>query len=141
MVDQKLRYQARNFVLTFLAYSTLHAARTSWSNIQIDFNADQGTSTTQIGLVNMVFLLFYSFGMYFSGWFGDKLNVKFLIFGGAMGTVISYGLLGVIGQYTNMSFGLILFLFAINGIFQSTVKIIIRSFVKKLHRVGQEICQ
>ena len=125
MSNIKLCYQTKNFILTVLAYSALHAARTSWSNIQNNFNASQGTSKAQYGLINMVFLLCYSIGMYFSGWLGDKVNVKYLIFGGSVGTIISYGLVGLIGEYTNMSFALILSLFAINGIFQSTVKIII----------------
>ena len=124
MENRKFWYQSRNFALTALAYSSLHAARTSWSNIQNSFNQNEGITGTQFGLINMIFMLCYSLGMYFSGWLGDKINVRYLIFGGMIGTVFTFGSIGLLGYFHFAVYGLIIALFALNGIFQSTVYLI-----------------
>jgi OPA family glycerol-3-phosphate transporter-like MFS transporter 1/2 len=95
-------------------------ARACWSNVQSNFNGQQGVTPTQFGLINMSFLFAYSIGMYVSGWLGDKINLKYMVFTGMVCAATIIGLIGLLGYTGASPYGAIVFLFIINGAFQST---------------------
>lgn len=140
-------HQAIVLIVTFLAYASYHATRKttsivksvldprssnslslfpveregfSWSlgNGWAPFDGLEGTSL--LGEIDLAFLAMYSFGMYFSGHLGDRVNLRIFLTVGMVGTFVFTSLFGV-GYWLNIhSFYYFLAVQMLAGLFQST---------------------
>lgn len=82
------------------------------------FNGSDGTSL--LGELDVAFLAVYAFGMYFSGHFGDRCNLRIFLTVGMLGTGLFTSLFGV-GYWGNIhNFYYYLVVQMIAGLFQST---------------------
>lgn len=82
------------------------------------FNGSDGTSL--LGELDVAFLAVYAFGMYFSGHFGDRCNLRIFLTVGMIGTGLFTALFGV-GYWGNVhNFYYYLVVQMIAGLFQST---------------------
>ncbi|XP_027355577.1 putative glycerol-3-phosphate transporter 1 [Abrus precatorius] len=82
------------------------------------FNGSDGTSL--LGELDVAFLSVYAFGMYFSGHFGDRCNLRIFLTVGMLGTGLFTSLFGV-GYWGNIhNFYYYLVVQMIAGLFQST---------------------
>ncbi|XP_061352595.1 putative glycerol-3-phosphate transporter 1 [Gastrolobium bilobum] len=94
--------------------------RFSWSlgDGWAPFNGSDGTSL--LGELDVAFLSVYAFGMYFSGHFGDRCNLRIFLTVGMLGTALFTTLfgLGYWGNIHNFYYFLVVQMFA--GLFQST---------------------
>lgn len=82
------------------------------------FNGSDGTSL--LGQLDVAFLAVYAFGMYFSGHFGDRCNLRIFLTVGMIGTGLFTSLFGV-GYWGNIhNFYYYLIVQMIAGLFQST---------------------
>ncbi|CAN0902537.1 Putative glycerol-3-phosphate transporter 1 [Linum grandiflorum] len=141
-------HQAIVLIITFLSYASYHAARKTTSIVksaldpkpssksglsffQITY-VDKPTTTTGwepfdgengtglLGEVDLAFLAFYAFGMFFSGHIGDRMNLRIFLTIGMVGTGVFTSLFGV-GYWAkvhNFYYFLTVQMFA--GLFQST---------------------
>jgi OPA family glycerol-3-phosphate transporter-like MFS transporter 1/2 len=82
------------------------------------FNGSDGTSL--LGQLDVAFLAVYAFGMYFSGHFGDRCNLRIFLTIGMVGTGVFTSLfgLGFWGNIHNFYYYLVIQMIA--GLFQST---------------------
>lgn len=141
-------YQAIVLFLTFFAYASYHATRKTTSIVksvldprttQLGFlhwrqheehrhselqtgwaPFDGSDGTAMLGKIDVAFLAMYSIGMYFSGHFGDRVNIRMLLTAGMVGTGLFTALFGA-GYWLNIHgfyYFLVVQLFA--GVFQST---------------------
>ncbi|KAK9095442.1 hypothetical protein Scep_026911 [Stephania cephalantha] len=77
-------------------------------------------SATILGQIDLAFLSFYSFGMYFAGHLGDQLDLRLFLTVGMLGTGLSTLLFGF-GYWLNIhSFYYFLTIQMLAGLFQST---------------------
>ncbi|XWS51597.1 hypothetical protein CRYUN_Cryun12cG0190500 [Craigia yunnanensis] len=82
------------------------------------FNGSDGTAL--LGQLDVAFLAVYAFGMYFSGHLGDRMNLRFFLTVGMVGTGLFTSLFGV-GYWAKMhGFYYFLIVQIIAGLFQST---------------------
>lgn len=116
-------FQGYIFVLTFFTYAILHTSREAWaflkSNIEEEESPGVGLSGDQLGTIDMVFLGFYSIGLYVSGVLGDNMNKRFLI---GIGYLLICGIsimIGLGGVWKIRSVWYYTAFFAISGIVQS----------------------
>lgn len=83
LVNKQVLFQGYIFVLTFFTYASLHTTREAWAflkdNIKQNDSPGIGLSSDQLGTIDMVFLGFYSIGLYISGVLGDNMNKRLLI--------------------------------------------------------------
>lgn len=82
------------------------------------FNGSDGTSL--LGQLDVAFLAVYAFGMYFSGHFGDRCNLRIFLTIGMVGTGVFTSLFGVGFWGNNHNFYYYLVVQMIAGLFQST---------------------
>jgi OPA family glycerol-3-phosphate transporter-like MFS transporter 1/2 len=95
-------------------------ARLSWmlGDGWAPFNGSDGTAL--LGELDVAFLAFYAVGMYFSGHFGDRTNLRIFLTVGMVGTGLFTSLFGI-GYWGNIhSFYYYLIVQMIAGLFQST---------------------
>ncbi|XVF54968.1 hypothetical protein PTKIN_Ptkin05aG0223200 [Pterospermum kingtungense] len=82
------------------------------------FNGSDGTAL--LGELDVAFLAVYALGMYFSGHLGDRMNLRYFLTVGMVGTGLFTSLFGV-GYWAKMhSFYYFLIVQMIAGLFQST---------------------
>lgn len=82
------------------------------------FNGPDGTSI--LGELDVAFLAVYAFGMYFSGHFGDRCNLRIFLTVGMLGTGLFTSLFGI-GYWANIhNFYYYLIVQILAGLFQST---------------------
>lgn len=139
-------FQTLVLVLTFFSYASYHATRKTTSIVKsvldpktaelglspwpsphilrahssgwAPFNTPSGTS--MLGLIDLAFLSVYSLGMYFAGHLGDRLNLRFILTIGMLGTGLFTALFGV-GYWLDVhSFYYYLAVQILAGLFQST---------------------
>lgn len=143
-------YQAIVLIVTFLAYASYHAARKTTSIVKsaLDpnessdlslksspfrtyylhswilgsgwepFNGTDGTAL--LGDIDVAFLSVYAMGMYFSGHIGDRMNLRYFLTVGMVGTGIFTSLFGV-GYWGDIHvFYYYLIVQMVAGLFQST---------------------
>ena len=76
-------FQAYIFILTYFTYACLHTSREGWAFLKDKISAEEspgiGMSSDQLGTIDMVFLAFYSIGLYISGVLGDNMNKRLLL--------------------------------------------------------------
>ncbi|KFK30869.1 hypothetical protein AALP_AA6G036300 [Arabis alpina] len=97
-------HQILVLVITFVAYASFHASRkppsivksvlgpsvasnsSSVDNGWAPFNGTQGTQ--RLGELDLAFLSSYALGMYFAGHFGDRIDLRYFLVFGMMGSGI-----------------------------------------------------
>ncbi|KAK9144396.1 hypothetical protein Sjap_004299 [Stephania japonica] len=95
-----------------------HISNLTADNGWAPFNGSDGT--TILGQIDLAFLSFYSFGMYFAGHLGDQLDLRLFLTVGMLGTGLSTFLFGF-GYWLNIhSFYYFLTIQMLAGLFQST---------------------
>ncbi|XVE63890.1 hypothetical protein DITRI_Ditri07aG0057400 [Diplodiscus trichospermus] len=114
--DVSLKFPWRITYLTAPAESK----RLSWvlGDGWAPFNGSDGTAL--LGELDVAFLAVYALGMYFSGHLGDRLNLRFLLTVGMVGTGLFTSLFGVAYWAKVHSFYYFLVVQMIAGLFQST---------------------
>ncbi|CAN1265363.1 Putative glycerol-3-phosphate transporter 1 [Linum perenne] len=139
-------HQAIVLIITFLSYASYHAARKTTSIVKsaldpkpsskfgsvhpwkkptvtsptgwAPFDGENGTGL--LGEVDLAFLGFYAFGMFFSGHIGDRMNLRVFLTIGMVGTGVFTSLFGV-GYWAKVhSFYYFLAVQMLAGLFQST---------------------
>ena len=131
------------FVLTFFLCALLHACRKSFSNIKdtmeksltamnnsmYPYNIWQkehmfdnvGNANVFLGELDFLFLLAYSIGLYFSGYIGDRVNLRYMLSIGMCGSALltfAFGYLSVVFKIHNKNYFRATYF--LNGLFQST---------------------
>lgn len=82
--NRKLFFQIMIFTLSYLSYSTLHFVREGWSILKHDVEEKEppGLNWVQnnnLGIVDFFFLLFYSIGLFVSGFLGDHYPIRLIL--------------------------------------------------------------
>ncbi|KAF5743598.1 putative Glycerol-3-phosphate transporter [Tripterygium wilfordii] len=146
----KLSYKTHQtivLIVTFLAYASYHASRKSTSIVQstldplssdvglkvipwgkrftrvlgdgwAPFNGSDGTAL--LGEIDVAFLSAYAIGMFFSGHLGDRMNLRYFLTVGMVGTGLFTSLFGV-GYWLNIhNFYYYLAIQMLAGLFQSS---------------------
>lgn len=106
---------------TYLAYTSLHASRTSWSNVEIDLDRNTSISKHISGIIDAAFLAFYCGGMFVMGWIGDQVNLRYFLFIGLTLSALFYGVIGVMGIYGYSNPYVYTVFFCLNGVSQAIV--------------------
>jgi OPA family glycerol-3-phosphate transporter-like MFS transporter 1/2 len=81
------------FLLTFLAYSSMHSIRTSWSyskSLMQNHQTSLNLSNQYLGFGDTAFLLFYSIGLALLGPMGDHLPQRYFLSSGYALAAISF---------------------------------------------------
>jgi len=116
-------FQGYIFVLTFFTYASLHTTREAWAflkdNIKKEDSPGIGLSSDQLGTIDMVFLGFYSIGLYISGVLGDNMNKKLLIGVGYIIVCAASVMIGMGGIWQIRNQWYYILFFSISGIVQS----------------------
>lgn len=135
-------HQIAVLVLTFFAYASYHAARKTTSIVKsvldpkttrfgfigsIDEGLmtgwapfDRSDGTALLGGIDLAFLAVYSIGMYFAGHLGDRVDLRYLLAIGMIGSGMFTAMFGV-GYWLNIhSFRYFLVVQMMAGMFQST---------------------
>lgn len=116
-------YQSYIFILTFLTYAVLHISREGWAFLKDAVSEHHypgiGINSNQLGTIDMVFLGFYSVGLFISGVLGDNMNKKLLIGVGYLLVAASSIMIGLGGIWKITNVWYYLGFFAISGIVQS----------------------
>ncbi len=118
-----VRYQIAAFVLTFFSYAALHSARTSWSYSKHFITNDEDTDITieSLGTVDFTFLFCYAASMLSLGWIGDRVDLRFYIAIGLVGSALAVGTLAILRLYLIEKYFLFVALMGVNGFFQAFV--------------------
>ncbi|XP_076883856.1 putative glycerol-3-phosphate transporter 1 [Bidens hawaiensis] len=138
-------HQAIVLTVTFLAYTSYHAARKTTSIVKTALDPQTPDETEQsgsfllswvlgtgwapfdgsngtglLGDLDLAFLFVYAVGMFFSGHIGDRMNLRIFLTIGMMGTGLFTSLFGV-GYWANIHvFYYYLMVQMLAGLFQST---------------------
>lgn len=133
-------YKWRVFVVAFIAYASLHAVRTSWGSVKPGVHRDLGWENSFLGTLDMLFLIFYGFGLLGSGIIGDYVNRRRFLTVGMLMAFMGYLVMGIAGLTHSVSKLLIAAAFSFNGLGESTVQNIIKTIANNLlykYRDGQ----
>lgn len=103
------------FWLTWFSYAALYLTRKNFSVIKSDLHVHEGLSVATLSLVDTSFLVVYAVLQFYSGFLSDRFGPKKVMVFGLLGSAIISFLMGYQSQ------GLVIVaLFALNGLFQST---------------------
>jgi OPA family glycerol-3-phosphate transporter-like MFS transporter 3 len=115
------------FTLTFFSYGVFHVGRKSFSTIkpileQESFFVDGGSlsQNEMLGLLDTLFLGFYSAGLYMSGSLADRVNPRHVIAFGLLGSAFLSVLFGLGGVMNCRALPLYATIWGLNGLVQST---------------------
>ncbi|EAS00768.2 MFS transporter (macronuclear) [Tetrahymena thermophila SB210] len=111
--------QIKLFFNMFFAYATLHQIRSGWSFASKNMQDDTGLSNQDVGVINMIFLLFLGIGFEINGQIGDKRSPKHFITLGMIGSASAILLLCFSRIAGSSSVVLYSFFQALNGFFES----------------------
>jgi len=78
----------------FLLFAFLEI-RSGWSFVEDNMQADTGFSDGEVGVINMMFLLFLGVGFEINGHLGDKKDPKWFLIGGMLLGSVSLLFMGV----------------------------------------------
>ncbi|CAD5318397.1 unnamed protein product [Arabidopsis thaliana] len=127
-------HQILVLIITFIAYASFHASRKppsivksvlgppSLNSSSIDngwapFNGTQGTK--RLGELDLAFLSSYALGMYFAGHLGDRIDLRYFLVFGMMGSGILTLVFGL-GYWMNVhTLGFYMSVQIVCGLFQS----------------------
>ncbi|KAL4449889.1 hypothetical protein ABPG74_015008 [Tetrahymena malaccensis] len=111
--------QIKLFFNIFFAYATLHQIRSGWSFASKNMQDDTGLSNQDVGVINMIFLLFLGIGFEINGQIGDKRSPKHFVTLGMLGSAAAVLLLCFSRIAGSKSVALYGFFQALNGFFES----------------------
>lgn len=109
------RYANRLFCLTAGAYIAGLFGRMSYAAVMADLIAQEGLGKSQAGLIGTMFFVVYGVCQLLSGFLGDRISPKKLIFTGIIGSAVLNLGMGLSGA----SYPVMLSLWTLNGVFQS----------------------
>lgn len=109
------RYANRLFCLTAGAYIAGLFGRMSYAAVMADLIAEEGLGKVQAGLIGTMFFVVYGVCQLLSGFLGDRISPKKLIFTGIVGSAVLNLGMGLSGA----SYPVMLTLWTLNGLFQS----------------------
>ena len=109
------RYANRLFCLTAGAYIAGLFGRMSYAAVMADLIAQEGLGKSQAGLIGTMFFVVYGVCQLLSGFLGDRISPKKLIFTGIIGSAVLNLGMGLSGA----SYPTMLTLWTLNGVFQS----------------------
>lgn len=104
------------FILCALTYIVALFGRMSYSAVMAELIAGEGFSKSQAGLVGTALFASYGLCQVLSGFLGDRITPRRLIFTGVLGSGLINLLMGTVHTLTPM-----LTLWALNGAFQSLI--------------------
>lgn len=104
------------FMLCALTYIIALFGRLSYSSVMAELIVSEGFTKSQAGLIGTALCVVYGIFQIFSGMIGDHISPKKLIFIGVTGSAVLNLSMGF-----SHSYGLMLGVWALNGIFQSFV--------------------
>ena len=96
MITKEQKYKIIVFIITFLSYTSIHACRTSWSSAKKKL-VEKGISEKELGNCDTLFLFVYGLGNLLIGHKGDDIDLRIFIGLGLAGTIVSYGLISLLG--------------------------------------------
>ncbi|MCE5242119.1 MAG: MFS transporter [Syntrophobacteraceae bacterium] len=108
-------WQTRIVAMGWMIYAAYYFGRVNLSVAIPQIREDMLLSAQQVGLMGSGFFLAYACGQLFSGYLGDRLSPRRLIFGG----VLLSGLMNILFASTGV-WELMLVAWTVNGVFQST---------------------
>lgn len=114
-------YKILLFTIIFFSFAALHASRTCWSYVKLQVADDFDYSEKFLGVIDMVFLFTYSFGLFFSGNLGDKFHRARLYALGMLINLFCYLTIAALGWKGEADKFIFLFIFIISGLAQSVV--------------------
>jgi len=114
-----LAYQLLIFLLTFFSYVSFHSTRKAFTNAKNNLHDSWGLRTSFLGALDTIFLFFYAFGLFISGFLGDRLNPKVFLYIGMSVTSVVFVLFGCARALHYDNEGVLAVLWAINGLAQS----------------------
>lgn len=91
------------FLLAYLAYSSIYAARLNFSVAAACFEAIGTLNKTQIGIIGSIFSFCYAIGKIPSGYLGDKLSSRHVIVAGLLVTGVSNLLIGFLPYFYSIA--------------------------------------
>jgi sugar phosphate permease len=107
------RYTA--WALTWLAYASYYFGRKGFSVVKSTLRLTLGVSEYALGVIDTLYLAAYAFGLFFSGYLGDRIGAQRLI---GYGLLLSAACCAAFGSLSwSFGFGA---LFFVNGLAQST---------------------
>lgn len=109
-------HAARLFLLNAAIYIIALFGRMSYAAVTLALIAEEGFTKSQAGLVGTALFAVYGFCQFFTGFLGDRVSPKRMIFTGVLGSAVLNLCMGMTADYRIM-----LALWAINGAFQSLV--------------------
>jgi sugar phosphate permease len=101
--------------LTWLAYASYYFGRKGFSVVKSTLRQTLGVSEYALGVIDTLYLAAYAFGLFFSGYLGDRVGARRLI---GYGLLLSAACCAAFGAISwSVGFGA---LFFVNGLAQST---------------------
>ncbi|CAF1318854.1 unnamed protein product [Adineta steineri] len=140
-------YHLSTFLLTFISYAMLHAARKVFSNVKSTMAEEWSTvanetlnpvkpddtwnqhrlynspkdATVFLGVLDAAFMFSYSAGLFISGVIGDRFDLRIVLCLGMVVTSIMIFLFGVLSEWLHIySIGWYISFWILNGLAQST---------------------
>ena len=89
------RYANRLFCLTAGAYIAGLFGRMSYAAVMADLIAQEGLGKSQAGLIGTMFFVVYGVCQLLSGFLGDRISPKKLIFTGIIGSAVLLSLIHI----------------------------------------------
>ncbi|GMS79923.1 hypothetical protein PENTCL1PPCAC_2098, partial [Pristionchus entomophagus] len=103
------------FIVTFVSYALYHSARKAMSGVKSTMTADWMRNDTHepfftneadaksfLGTLDAAFMAAYAAALFFWGWLGDRLNPKYVIAAGMVGSAITLTLFGALPVWFHM---------------------------------------
>ncbi|CAI2352923.1 unnamed protein product [Caenorhabditis sp. 36 PRJEB53466] len=103
------------FVVTFVSYGLYHASRKALSGVKSSIKADWLSNSSGreplfpseadakhfLGSLDAIFMAAYAAALFFWGWLGDRLNPKFVVAAGMIGSAVTLTLFGTVPKWLN----------------------------------------
>lgn len=110
------RYQRKILISCFLVYLFTYVGRLNLSATLSDIISELSIDSARGGLIQSLFAVSYAAGQLLFGFMADKMEPKRLMICGLLGSALSNLLFSVMRSY-----GLLLAMWTVNGIFQSMI--------------------
>ena len=125
-------WQMRIIVMGWLTYASYYFGRVNFSTAIPGIREDLLLSSQQIGMLGSGFFLAYACGQLFSGYLGDRISPRRLVFGG----MLLSGAMNILFASTAI-WAVMLIAWTMNGIFQSTGWAPVLKVLSNWHRPEQ----